>query len=322
LFISLIVILVLTHILLTYFVSRSIIGPLQLLKRAAKQIKDGNLNFQVRVAGKDEIGQLGLAFEEMRVQLQESIDTQLQYEENRKELVSNISHDLKTPLTAIQGYVEGIRDGVADTPDKLQKYLKTISSKAEEMDHLIDELFLFSKLDLKRLPFNFELVDFTAFVQDCTEELHFDLEKKGFRFSAESELAEETWVSIDRDKLKRVISNIIENCAKYMDKTDKQIHLRTYTIASSVVLEIIDNGKGIAPEELPFIFERFYRAEQSRNTDTGGSGLGLAIAKQIMEGHGGSIEAQSIQDEGTSISIKLPIKQQGNGEHDEDHLNH
>ena len=106
---------------------------------------------------------------------------QLQYEDNRKDLISNISHDLKTPVAAIRGYVEGIMDGVTDSPEMLDRYVKTIHSKTIQMDHLIDELFLFSKLDLKRLPFHFEEVDLDAFLQDCTEELQMDVEKRGVK---------------------------------------------------------------------------------------------------------------------------------------------
>ncbi|MBE1442146.1 ATP-binding protein [Paenibacillus sp. OAS669] len=308
LFVSMLVILVVTNVSLTYFVSKSIIVPLRQLERAAKRIKEGDLDFQVRLNGRDEIAQLGLAFEEMRHQLQQSIQTQLQYEENRKELISNISHDLKTPLTAIQGYVAGIQDGVADTPDKMNKYIQTISSKAGEMGRLIDELFLYSKLDLKRLPFQFESVHAAAFLQDWAEELQFELDKKGILFETDLQVSPITQASIDRDKLKRVISNIMDNCVKYMDKPEKRIGLRAYEADASIVIEISDNGAGVAPEALPHIFDRFYRAEQSRNQLTGGSGLGLAIAKQIIDGHGGHIEAQSVLGQGTRITMTLPAK--------------
>lgn len=308
LFLSILIILVLTNAALTYFVSRSIIVPLRHLEKAAKRIKAGDLDFHVQLNGRDEIAQLGHAFEEMRYQLQESIQTQLQYEENRKELISNISHDLKTPLTAIQGYVAGIQDGVADTPDKMNKYIRTISSKAGEMDRLIDELFLYSKLDLKRVPFQFELVHVVPFLRDWSDELQFELEKKSILFEMDIQVKPTTQASIDRDKLKRVISNIMDNCVKYMDKTEKKIGLRAFQTTSSIVIEISDNGRGIDAEALPHIFDRFYRAEPSRNQLTGGSGLGLAIAKQIIEGHGGHIQAHSVKGEGTRISIILPAK--------------
>ncbi|RAV16393.1 sensor histidine kinase [Paenibacillus contaminans] len=305
LFLLLVVILVLTHTALTFFMSRSIIRPLNGLRHAVKQIKEGNLDFQVEVSGKDEIGQLGVAFEEMRAQLKSSIETQLQYEENRKELVTNISHDLKTPITAIKGYVEGIQDGIADTPEKMKKYINTIYAKSVEMDRLIDELFLYSKLDLKRLPFAFERVDMADFLQDCSEDLRFDLEKTGFRFRSEIALQPGTWVSLDRDKFIRVIHNVIRNCVNYMDKDDKRIALQASETDGAVLIRISDNGPGIDAAALPHIFDRFYRAEQSRNSETGGSGLGLAIVKQIIEGHGGEIWAESAEGEGTTIFMAL-----------------
>lgn len=314
LFMTLIVILILTHTLLTYFVSRSIIKPIENLKNAMNRIKEGDLDFQVQVTTKDEIGQLSIAFEEMRKQLQQSIQTQLQYEENRKELISNISHDLRTPLTAIRGYVEGLGDGVADTPEKRRKYLGIIASKAEEMSHLIDELFLYSKLDLKRLPFNYEGVDFRAFLMDWSDELEFELGKQGVHYGAEIALAPNTKVLIDRDKIRRLFSNIVDNCLKYMNKTEKQIQLKAYESNDQVVIEVTDNGQGIDPEALPHIFERFYRADPSRNSHIGGSGLGLAIARQIVDGHGGTIQARSIKGEGTSIILTLPLITQKDGE--------
>ncbi|RUT35588.1 HAMP domain-containing histidine kinase [Paenibacillus zeisoli] len=307
LFLSLIFILILTHTLLTYFVSRSIIRPLNKLKDATKRIKSGDLNSELQITNKDEIGELSLAFEQMRVRLKNSIETQLQYEENRKELVSNISHDLRTPLTAIRGYIDGIGDGIADTPDKVKKYMDIISLKAEEMDHLIDELFLYSKLDLNRLPFHFEEINLHSFLADWSEELLFELNKQGVQFHSHLQIAEETKISIDRDKIRRVFSNIISNSLKYMNKSEKEIELKAYEARGQLVLFISDNGQGIDAASLPYVFERFYREDPSRNSVTGGSGLGLAIARQMIEGHRGSIQAESVKGVGTSIRITLPL---------------
>jgi signal transduction histidine kinase len=307
LFVLFLVVLIATHAVLTYLMSKNIIKPLRELRKAAKWIKEGNLDFRVMVSGKDEIGQLGLAFEEMRDRLQSSIRIQAQYEANRKELLSNISHDLKTPITAIQGYVDGLLEGIADSPEKTEKYIRTISTKAEEMDHLIDELFLYSKLDLKRLPFNFEQVSMRAFLADWSEELNFDLDKIGVRFDTDLRLDARVDVFMDRDKFRRVLSNIIQNSLRYMDKENKHVTLSASADKGMVRLEIQDNGPGIPESALPFIFDRFYRAEQSRNAYTGGTGLGLAIAKQIMEGHGGDIIADSVQGGGTRIIITMPI---------------
>ncbi len=296
---------ILTNGVITYLVSRSILKPLKLLRHGTEQIKQGNLDFEVKTKSKDEIGDLCVAFEEMRVKLKKSIELQLQYEENRKELISSISHDLKTPITAIKGYVEGIMDGVANSPEKVNKYVKTIYAKSVDMDKLIDDLFLFSKLDLKKLPFNFERVDIKEYFQDCIDEIQVDLQQKNIELSFDSTGVSSTLVIADREKLKRIVTNIIQNAIKYMDKEKGIINIRLKEEAESIVVQIEDNGQGISEDDIPFIFERFYRADPSRNLSTGGSGLGLAIAKQIIEGHKGRIWAESKLDIGTSMFFTL-----------------
>lgn len=308
--VTFILILVGTNGVLTYFVSRSIIKPLRSLKRAAEEIKDGNLDFEVVQQSDDEIGELSKAFEEMRRKLKKSVELQLQYEENRKELISNISHDLKTPVTAIKGYAHGIMDGVTNSPDKLEKYIRTIYTKAADMDRLIDELFLFSKLDLGKVPFQFETVDLGQYVMDCAQELQFDMEKKGVHFTLTELPKEPLLVTADRDKLRRVLLNIIENAVKYSDEGNCRITLTLREIDGNAVIQIKDSGQGISEEALPHIFDRFYRADPSRNTATGGSGLGLAIAKQIMEEHGGRIGATSMIGQGTTVYMALPLNKQ------------
>ena len=302
--ISVLIILIFTNSLLTFFVSRSIIKPLKLLKHAAEQITEGNLNFEMKPYANDEIGELAGVFEEMRSKLKSSVEQQLQYENNRKELISNISHDLKTPITAVRGYVEGIMDGVADSPDKMDKYIKTIYTKTSDIDKLIDELFLFSKLDLKKVPFNFEKVDVHDYLNDCIEELKFDLDGKNIKLTYTNSLRG-IQVVADRERIKRVIINIIENAVKYMDKDNSEIEIQLDEKPGFIVIAIKDNGQGIQSDELPFIFERFYRADPSRNSSSGGSGLGLAIAKCIIEEHGGLIWAESIEGKGTCVFFTL-----------------
>ncbi|SEO06269.1 cell wall metabolism sensor histidine kinase WalK [Paenibacillus sp. OV219] len=308
-FVGLLIILIGTHVILTTYMSKNIIKPLQALRKAAREIKEGRLDFQLDVARKDEIGQLGTAFEEMRSRLQKSLEVQQQYEANRKELLASISHDLRTPLTAIRGYVDGIMEGVADTPEKNHKYMRTIAMKADQLDHLINELFLYSKLDLNRQPFQFEEVALMPFLQDWSEELQFELEKKGIALQIDIQLPYDVIVTMDRDHFRRVLNNIIQNSERYMDKAEPVIRIGAYQHPDAAVIEIMDNGTGIEPISLQHIFERFYRVDQSRNVNTGGSGLGLAIAKQIMEGHGGAIAAISKLTEGTTIQLTIPTKQ-------------
>lgn len=319
LLLSLLLILVLTNGVLTWLVSRSITRPLKALTEAANRIRRGDLDFTVKPGGRDEIGVLCVAFEDMRARLKQSVELQMQYEENRKELVSHISHDLRTPVTAIKGYVEGIMDGVADKPDKREKYMRTIYRKAVDLDRLIDELFLYSKLDLNRVPFDFESVDPARFIADIVEEFRFETERSGVALELDSQLPPGVRVVIDREKMKRVVANILDNAVKYMDRPDGRIAVRLSVDAERrVLVRIEDNGRGIETQALPFVFEQFYRAESSRSRDTGGSGLGLAIAKQIVEGHGGQIGADSAAGQGTCIWIRLEQAEERRAVHEPD----
>lgn len=299
--IIIILIMILINGILTYWVSKKIVKPLIALKNASTKIKEGDLDFEVKANTNDEIGELCKEFEDMRYRLKESVELQHQYENNRKELISNISHDLKTPVTAIKGYVEGIKDGVADTPEKMERYINIIYKKASDIDKMIDELFLFSKLDVNKLPFDFERVDIKSYLNDSMEELKFDLEKNNVEIHLIDKIGDKISILADREKLRRVIINIVGNSVKYMGKTDGDIQIILEDLGGFVQFEIKDNGRGISQDTLPFIFDRFYRADPSRNSQTGGSGLGLAIAKRIIEGHGGKVWAESTVGLGTSI---------------------
>ncbi len=303
--ISFLMVLILTALILMLWIYRSILRPLNILRIGMNQIKEGDLDYSVESETQDEIGQLCEDFEEMRIRLKELIESRLQYEEDIKELISNISHDLKTPLTAIQGYAEGLMDGVADTPQKQEKYLQTIMSKANDMSILVDELSFYTKIDCNTVPYTFKDINITDCFNDCVEEVSLDLEVKNIEIQLKNEIREDTKVIADAEQFKRVINNIIGNAVKYMDKPKGIIKLRLIDIGSCVQVEIEDNGVGIPKQDLPYIFERFYRADASRNSKKGGSGLGLAISKKIIEDHGGKIWAESELGVGTTILFTL-----------------
>lgn len=309
--VSIIFFLFMTNGLLTYFVFKSISKPLDKLKEAANQIKDGNLDFKVEVYTKDELGQLAQSFEEMRSRLKELNEIQVQYEENRKELLSNISHDLKTPITSIKGYILGIQEGIADTPEKMQRYVSTIYNKAKDLDQLIDELFLFSKLDLHKIPFHFQKINIYRYIEDFVEELELELENHKIAVEYTNLCTSQLEVHADPQQLKKVFINIVENAVKYMDKERRMIHITLKEISDEVEVQILDNGRGIPKETLPYIFDKFYRGDPSRNRQTGGSGLGLAIAKKMIEEHNGRMWAQSQLGEGTEIFFTLKKYEQG-----------
>jgi signal transduction histidine kinase len=302
---SFIVILCFTAFVLIVWIYRSIIRPLNILRIATNQIKDGDLNYSVQSKHRDEIGQLCEDFEDMRIRLKELIEHRLKEEEDIKELISNISHDLKTPLTAIKGYTEGLIDGVAHTPEKQEKYLKTIYTKANEMTNLVDELLFYAKIDSNTVLYTFKHININAYFEDCIEELRFDLEVKNIEIGYENDTDPSVQVMADVEQLKRVINNIIGNSIKYMDKKDGKIQIKIQETGLYEQIEIRDNGAGIPDNDIPNVFERFYRADASRNSKKGGSGLGLAIAKKIIEDHSGRIWAESEEGIGTKIIFTL-----------------
>lgn len=293
-----------TNAFISYQFSKRLLRPVALLKKAASEISDGNLNYEITEEGDEEIRELCRDFENMRIQLKDSIRMKMKYDDNRKMLISSISHDLKTPITSIKGYVEGILDGVANTPEKTERYLKTIYSKAEVVDSMIDDLLLYSKLDLSQLPFNFEKTDIVEYFKDCIYESTPELHKNNIEINLENHLTGSKYVMVDRDRMKRVIMNIIDNSRKYMNKENGQITVILRETQQSIIVELKDNGAGVNKDDLNKIFDRFYRADSSR-TEAKGTGLGLAIAKQIVEGHNGKIWAVSPEKTGMSIMISL-----------------
>lgn len=299
-----VIMLLISNVVFTLVVYKSIVEPLKHLKLAAEAIKEGDLDKQITYYSNDEFKDVFRSFEEMRQQLKKSTLMQKQYEENRKLLISSISHDLKTPITSIRGYVEGIKDKVADTPEKMKRYIDTISKKALEMDGLIDDLSLFSKLDVQKHTFDFSVVNIVMYINDMVEELKFDYEEKGISIRTHFSM-EKLNVLADINNLRRVFENIFMNCIKYMGTAPLIIDVYLDDNDDFVQVEIKDNGKGISQDSVEFIFDSFYRADTSRNNNTGGSGLGLAIVKKIILEHHGSVWAKSKINEGTSIFFTL-----------------
>ena len=299
------VILLVTACALMIWIYRSMIIPIRRLQDAAENIKEGNLDFEIETDGKDEIAELSRTFEEMRVKLKENAEEKLQAEAENRALVSNIAHDLKTPITAVKGYAEGIMDGVANTPEKVDKYVRTIYNKANEMNTLINELTIYAKIDSNKIPYNFAKLPVNAYFEDCVDEIRLDLEAKNIQLGYYNYVADDVVIIADPEQLRRVINNIVGNSVKYMNKTQSYINIRIKDVGDFIQVEIEDNGRGIAQKDLPYIFERFFRADASRNSATGGSGIGLSIVKKIIEDHGGKIWATSKEDTGTVMYMVI-----------------
>jgi len=308
LFFTALVILIFTSVSVGLWIYRSVATPLVKLRKATQNIKDGNLDFVLDVEGTDEFAELCRDFEEMRRRLKKSAEEKLGLDKENKELISNISHDLKTPITAVKGYVEGIMDGVADTPEKMDRYVRTIYNKTVEMDHLINELTFYSKIDTNRIPYTFSKLNVEDYFSDCAEEVGLELETRGIQLCYANYVDSDVQVIADGEQIRRVIHNIISNAIKYMDKGKGMkgiIQIRVKDVGDFVQVEIEDNGKGIAAKDLPYIFDRFYRTDVSRNSAKGGSGIGLSIVRKILEDHGGKVWATSREDIGTIMYFVL-----------------
>ena len=304
--ISVILILFFTAAILVIWTYSGIISRLRQLNKAAENIRDGNLDFSIDTKGHDEISELSESFEAMRKRLQMNAQEKLDAEQEHRMLISNIAHDLKTPITAIKGYSEGILDGVADTPEKQERYLKTIYNKANEMNTLINELTLYSNIDTNKIPYNFHKLNVKDYFTDCMEELEMDLENQHMQLTFFNYVDEDTLMIADPEQLGRVIHNIIGNAIKYMRAEEPSfISMRIKDVGDFIQVEIEDNGKGIAQKDLQKIFERFYRTDASRNSAQGGSGIGLSIVKKIVEDHGGYVWATAKEGEGTCMHFVL-----------------
>lgn len=311
LFLTASIILVCTALSVGLWIYRSIAAPLLKLKKATRSIKEGNLDFVLDVEGNDEFAELFQDFEDMRIRLKELAEEKILMDKENKELISNISHDLKTPITAVKGYVEGIMDGVADTPEKMDRYVKTIYNKTNEMDHLINELTFYSKIDTNRIPYTFSKLNVEDYFGDCAEEVGLELETRGIELVYANYVEGDVQVIADGEQIRRVIHNIIGNAIKYMDKPKGIIQIRVKDVGDFIQVEIEDNGKGIGAKDIAYIFDRFYRTDVSRNSSKGGSGIGLSIVKKIMEDHGGKVWATSRLGIGTIMYFVLRKYQEG-----------
>ena len=300
-----VIVLLITATSMTLWIYHGINAPIEKLREAARKITSGDLDFTLEADGEDEISDLTMDFETMRQRLKESEDEKERFDRENRELISNISHDLKTPITTIKGYVEGIMDGVADTPEKMDRYIKTIYNKANDMDRLINELTFYSLIDTNRIPYNFTRLNVAEFFDDCAEELCMDLEDRGIRFTYENHVAKDVRIIADPEQIKRVINNIVSNSVKYFDKPHGNIDLRVLDAGDFVQVELEDNGKGIDAKELVNIFDRFYRTDEARTTKEGGSGIGLSIVKKIIEDHNGRIWASSKVGHGTVMTFVI-----------------
>lgn len=303
-----IIFVILLGLYLSRLLSRQILEPLSALREASAEIRRGNLDTPVVIQAQDEFGDACRDFEEMRLELKAARDQQERYEQNRKELIAGISHDLSTPLTAMKGYASGLLDGIAKTPEKQRHYMEMILQGATTMEKLVESLFLFSKLDLGRIPFNLERVGLADYFTDFYNEQKPLLAEKNINLSLNIELPENSSgaVNIDRMQFQRVIDNLLGNSQKYAGKDQINVNISLTRENEFYRVEFADDGNGVAPEDLPKLFDSFYRTDPARSNVAKGSGLGLAITRQIIAGMKGTIHAQETPGGGLTIVMQLP----------------
>ncbi|MDQ7092029.1 HAMP domain-containing sensor histidine kinase [Desulfosporosinus sp. PR] len=291
-------------------VEKRVFKPILKLKNGVEEIAKGNYDVFIETDRMHDLGFMALlvdSFNEMAQKLQAGEKLKSEYEENRKTLIANISHDLKTPITSVQGYIEAILDGVVNSPEKVTKYLKTIYQNIIYMDKLIDDLFIFSKLDLQKLEFKFEAIPIRAFMEDLMEEFKFELEERKINFYYRNKMEGDCQLNIDRKRVHQIFKNIIGNAVKFGSNPGFGINVQMNRRAEAIIIDIEDNGPGIPSDKLPYIFNRFYRIDNERTKDLMSTGLGLAIAKELVQAHGGSIEVSSAEGEGSCFSLKFPV---------------
>lgn len=305
-----IAIFIIAIITISLITSKTIVGPIEKIAHGADEIAKGNLDYEIDYKSTNELGRLAERFNDMRLKVKDSIEQKNKSDQQQKEMIAGIAHDLRTPLTSIKGYLEGIRDGVANTPEKQARYFNTIYDSANSMENMLNDLLTISKLELGTVTLHPENVYINDFMQ-YAEELGRDLQEADFDYEIINSCRGNPQLSIDTDRFARVIDNIISNSIKYRRKDVKgKITLSISEYKHSVIFEIADNGMGVEHENLGRIFDTLYRADKARSNVSNGSGLGLAVCRQIVQQHGGLIWAQNNSDGGLSIFISLPTQEE------------
>lgn len=294
----------LMNFILSWWISRSILIPLKKLKTGSHKIKDGELDFHVDYEKGDEFGEVCKDFDDMRGHLKKSVEERLMYEKYRTKLLSGISHDLRTPLTSIIGYAEGLQDGIANTPEKQKRYYEAIHTRANDMETLVDNLSMYTHLENGNEQYFYESADLNQYLQKILLEYQLDAAKNNTVIKEEYSKYSLP-VKLDIQKIPRVFLNILTNSIKYRKKNTSLIIIKTYKQDDYAAVSITDDGEGVPEEDLSQIFECFYRGDAARTKPGEGNGLGLSIVKQIIEGHGGNIRAEN--NDGLSIIILLPL---------------
>ena len=303
---AIVLVFIIAIVVISLITSKTIVNPINKIAKGANEIAKGNLDYEIQYKSKNELGELAESFDDMRKRLKRAQIDKNEAAQQQKEMIAGIAHDLRTPLTSVKGYVEGLRDGIADTPEKQERYLETIYDSTCSMDIMLNDLLTVSKLVLGKIELHCEKVllsDFNEFAIQLGKEIEYD----DFDFEFIDNSKTNPTLFLDTDRFSRVIDNVISNSVKYRNPNEKgKIILSVSEYERNIIFEIADNGMGVEPESLPRIFDTLYRADKARSNVSDGSGLGLSVCKQLVELHGGMIWAQNNSMGGLSIFISLP----------------
>ena len=283
-------------------------ATLKTLRQAADHLREGDLNFEILSCPERELDELCQSLEGVRQRLKSAAAAEAAAKKERGLLMANLSHDLRTPITAIKGYVEGIQDGIASTPEKEKHYLDIVYNKSLVMERLVRNMTDFSEYELGRMQYQFEYVELAAFLTDLGEEYRQDAVRNDLIFTAQIPPGPFV-VTADRNKLKRVIDNLISNAIKY-GRAGGTIAMTAEQYERGLVIQVSDNGKGISTQALRHVFDSFFREDAARSSEVPGSGLGLAICRSIVSSHHGKIWLTSEEGEGTQAFVYLPLRKE------------
>lgn len=290
--------------ILGVFLASALTDRIRLLEAASRKLAEGDLSARVPVQGRDEIATLTAAFNEMASQLQAIDQKQHELENLRSDLIAWIGHDLQTPLSSIRAILEALADGVVDDPPAVQRYLQTAQRDVRSLSLLIDDLFQMAQIDAGGLQLDLRLNSLSDLISDTLESFTEPANRQGLKLEGNA-APDVDPVRMDAARIGRVLNNLVGNALR-STASGGRVEVRAWREDGRVEVSVADTGDGIRPEDLPFIFERFYRGEKSRSRATGGAGLGLAIARGIVQAHGGDIQIESETGKGTRFIFWLP----------------
>ena len=305
---ALVLTIALTNVYLTRSLFRHISQPLEILSAGVARIRDGDLDTPIAYTEEDEFKAACDAVDEMAARLKASLEEQQRQQQKKQELIAGMSHDLKSPLTSIRAYTEALLEGVAPDEAAKQRYLETIHKKELDIEAMVNRLFAFAKMDMQEYPVHPEPVPLRAAVQEITDEWN------GAGVETEVDIPDSMQVRADRELLNRIFGNLLDNSRKYGGR--ETIHVRIWAEVSGTVAEIsvADDGAGVQSEQLPKLFDVFFRGDAARTAPASGSGLGLAVVKKAVEEMHGSVQAEKAASGGLCIRFTLPMaKEEGNG---------